>query len=142
MSLIFVLALGLTAYLLWRSSAPIRAGAWRVGAGLGALVLIASGAALAIRGDPWIGLPLAGGGLVAALAGRANRKGPISRPSVSEDMSPAEARAILGVTDSASAQDIKAAYARLMKRVHPDQGGSSGLAAKLNAARDRLLRKR
>jgi len=27
-----------------------------------------------------------------------------------------------------------------MLRAHPDQGGSTGLAAQLNAARDRLLR--
>jgi hypothetical protein len=29
---------------------------------------------------------------------------------------------------------------RLMRSVHPDKGGTSGLAAQLNAARDRLLR--
>ena len=30
---------------------------------------------------------------------------------------------------------------RLMRAVHPDKGGTAGLAAQLNAARDRLLSK-
>jgi curved DNA-binding protein CbpA len=56
-------------------------------------------------------------------------------------MSDAEARAILGVAEGAPPSEIKAAYARLMRAVHPDKGGTDGLAAQLNAARDRLLRK-
>jgi curved DNA-binding protein CbpA len=55
-------------------------------------------------------------------------------------MSPDEARAILGVGPAATAADIREAYTRLMRRAHPDHGGTSGLAAQLNAARDRLSR--
>jgi curved DNA-binding protein CbpA len=55
-------------------------------------------------------------------------------------MSAAEARSILGVEPTATPQDIKAAYARLIQRAHPDKGGTTGLAAQLNAARDRLLK--
>lgn len=55
-------------------------------------------------------------------------------------MSLEEARSILGVSASAGPDEIKAAYTRLMRSVHPDKGGTSGLAAQLNAARDRLLR--
>ncbi len=55
-------------------------------------------------------------------------------------MSEADARSILGVEERASPQEIRAAYMRLIKRVHPDQGGAAGLAAHLNAARDRLLK--
>ena len=40
----------------------------------------------------------------------------------------------------ATAEEIQAAYMRLMRSVHPDKGGTSGLAAQLNAARDRLLK--
>ena len=56
-------------------------------------------------------------------------------------MSPDQARSILGVGPQASADEIQAAYLRLIRRNHPDQGGSSGLAAQLNAARDVLLGK-
>ena len=52
----------------------------------------------------------------------------------------AEARSILGVAPEATRGDIEEAYRRLMRRAHPDQGGTTGLAAQLNAARDRLLR--
>ena len=37
---------------------------------------------------------------------------------------------------------VLAAYVRLMQRAHPDAGGSKGLAAQRNAARDVLLKKR
>jgi hypothetical protein len=48
---------------------------------------------------------------------------------------------ILGVPVGAEPEVIHAAWRRLMGRAHPDQGGTEGLAARLNAARDRLLRK-
>ena len=54
-------------------------------------------------------------------------------------MTDQRARSLLGVGASASAHEIQAAYLRLIRTVHPDRGGTSGLAAELNAARDRLL---
>jgi hypothetical protein len=51
-----------------------------------------------------------------------------------------DARRILGVGPDATAAEVQAAYLRLMRSVHPDRGGTAGLAAQLNAARDRLLR--
>ncbi|WP_338663802.1 hypothetical protein VQH23_01290 [Pararoseomonas sp. SCSIO 73927] len=51
----------------------------------------------------------------------------------------AEALAVLGVSEGATADEIRAAHARLMRIAHPDAGGSDWLAARLNAARDILL---
>ncbi len=54
-------------------------------------------------------------------------------------MDSTEAYQILGLQPGASHEDIQAAYRRLIQRVHPDHGGSSYLAARLNRARDVLL---
>jgi hypothetical protein len=66
--------------------------------------------------------------------------GTVSAPP-RERLSESEARSILGVGPDATSNEIQAAYSRLMRSVHPDRGGTDGLAAQLNAARDRLLRK-
>ena len=54
-------------------------------------------------------------------------------------MRPSEARTLLGVGEGASIEDIRAAHRRLIARVHPDAGGSAGLATRVNAARDALI---
>jgi hypothetical protein len=56
-------------------------------------------------------------------------------------MSQEEARHILGVAEQASEEEIKSAYKKLMLAVHPDKGGNSYLAGKLNEAREVLLSK-
>ena len=57
----------------------------------------------------------------------------------SNNMSRKEAAAILGVSENPSKQEIIFAHKREMQKHHPDKGGSKDIAAKINAAKDRLL---
>jgi DnaJ-domain-containing protein 1 len=56
-----------------------------------------------------------------------------------DQMSRQEAGEILGVAPDASKEEILDAWRRLIKRMHPDSGGSAFLAAKINAAKAVLL---
>lgn len=58
-------------------------------------------------------------------------------PAMSED----EAYEVLGLRKGASREDVSRAHRTLMKKLHPDQGGSTDLAARVNEAKDVLLRR-
>jgi hypothetical protein len=64
--------------------------------------------------------------------------GPNRRPgSITED----EAYEILGLKKGAARQDIARAHRDLMKKLHPDHGGTTALAARVNEAKDVLMRR-
>ena len=59
--------------------------------------------------------------------------------SPSRPLSRDEAYRLLGLEAGSSKEDIREAYHRLIKRVHPDRGGSAALTAQITEARNKLL---
>ena len=98
-----------------------------VAAGVAALI----GLALMTKGNPALGA-LALGGAGGWVWFR--QKAPV-RPVMTET----EALALLELPIGADADRIRAAHRRLIARVHPDQGGTTDLARRVNLARDTLL---
>jgi hypothetical protein len=54
-------------------------------------------------------------------------------------MSVDEAYAVLGLKPGASEEEVSHAHRQMMKKFHPDQGGSTYLASRINEAKDVLL---
>jgi len=63
-----------------------------------------------------------------------------NRANGSNQMDRTEALDVLGLHENASRQDIIDAHRRLISSLHPDHGGSSYLAAKINQAKDTLIK--
>ena len=104
--------------------------------GVGAMVLV-----LTKAGMPWLAIALA---LFFTSAKRftGKKRAPAAdapRARAGDEMTREEAFRVLGLSPDATREEIVAEYRRLMKRVHPDQGGTTYLATQLNQAKDRLL---
>ncbi|MGH6964536.1 MAG: J domain-containing protein [Phenylobacterium sp.] len=141
------LALGAAglAFFIWVSGGKpiLKRREWRFTSAAFALAAFTGAAFVGLRGAWWEAIVLVVLGLSLAASAR-RTPGPTAsggRPPRSGRMGVNEARSILGVAEDATAEEIQAAYTRLMRLAHPDKGGTSGLAAQLNAARDRLLSK-
>jgi hypothetical protein len=114
---------------------------WRVASAVVAVLAFAGAALLSLRGDWPVAIVLLVIGLWTAASARHPRAARAqTAPVETATISISEAYAILDLKPGCTREDVQAAYQRLMKLVHPDRGGGAGLAAKLNAARDRLLK--
>jgi hypothetical protein len=76
------------------------------------------------------------GAAAGAGAAHANSDKP---PRVDEPMTVKRAAEILGVEETASPAEIRAAHRKLMGKMHPDKDGTDFLAALINEARDFLI---
>jgi hypothetical protein len=131
-----VLALAVFAALVWLGRrGPRQPNEWRSAAGIVGVACVVAGIAVMVRGLVFAGAATIAVGLV--LSGVARRI-----PLPFGPMTEAEARRVLGVGELATAAEIQAAYRTRMRTAHPDQGGDEAEAARLNTARDRLLKQR
>lgn len=143
--MIFYLILGAVffVWLTWGRRKPLFVGdGWRIGAGVVSAAAFAVAAYTGVRSQWPMAIAMAVVGLWCATSARQRPAVRKAAPPSKAELSASEARAILGVDAHAGADEIRAAYSRLMRMAHPDKGGTAGLAAQLNAARDRLLKGR
>src|SRR3546814_17540244 len=87
-----------------------------------------------MKGKPLVGVaPMILSGIYALWRFR-NPPGPSpSIPARSSDMQVEVARALLGLGENSSVEDIRAAHRRLISLLHPDRGGTEALAQMINA---------
>jgi hypothetical protein len=70
-----------------------------------------------------------------------NTSSPLLQGGFQAEMTKREAALILGLRESAAADKVKDAHRKIMIANHPDSGGSSFLATKVNEAKEMMLGK-
>lgn len=154
LALVVAALIGLWLGLRWLSKAPPQAvKKTLILGGLG--LLVAVGVALLVSGklaglfavaaglSPWVARAMRLHALwrgFQRMSGQAPPESEPNRPAAADTtMTKAQAYEVLGLAPGASDDAIKEAHRRLMRANHPDSGGSTWIATRLNQARDILL---
>lgn len=145
MGIFALFLLGLAGWMIWTG----RLQRMKANDGI-ALALAIVGALVAAKGKPFLGaipLMLSLSYTMLRLRGKNGTVEKAKKPDKSRtastaavDPGVAEASALLGIPADADPKAIRAAHRRLIASVHPDKGGTEALAAKINEARDIMLR--
>ncbi len=148
-TLAFLAAFGGAGWLLWRNATGKGMSARNVTLfkgvvwlGLAAALFVAKLLPLAFM------LLLAAGGVTAiemwrerAMKEDEARSGGAMTAPAKTALSKSEAASVLGVDETADSDAVKSAHKKLIAQLHPDKGGTDYLAAKINEAREVMLRK-
>lgn len=98
--------------------------------------MAAAGAAYASR---WVVLAVGRSGAARAAGAAAPRFPRAFAGGFEQEMTRQEALLVLGLREGAGKDAVRAAHRRLMRLNHPDNGGSTFVATKVNEAKDQLL---
>lgn len=92
--------------------------------------------------EPYLDRRFPGWGAAGEADGDARRAaGGDGRSRRAGKMTEEEAYEVLGLRKGATRDDVARAHRALMKKLHPDHGGSTDLAARVNEAKDILMRR-
>jgi hypothetical protein len=141
-----ILAIGAAGWLLWRSARGGGGDKRNVTIFKGVIFLGLAAGLFAAKLTPLAFMVLLAAGAVTAIEVWRDRAIKTEEATESTQvpkvaMQPAEAASVLGVAIDAKPDEIRAAHKKLIAQLHPDKGGTDYLAAKINDARDILLKR-
>ena len=137
--LVALLILGATLYFQgWTPKAELKRLSGWIGKSGGVLIVFA--AAMFVTRNVGIAIMAAVAYSIVTNSGAFRLGTESSKPKAGGAMAIEEAYSVLGLKPGASLEDVLNSYRMLMKKNHPDQGGSTYIASKLNEAKDLLAR--
>lgn len=140
MGVLLALGVAVFAFLVWIGRRSVRlSNSARLASALFSALAAVGAVVSGMRGGWVASLFLVG--LSAWLGHRARQTFQTAKDVTDGAMSLDEAHRVLGVDATADRAAIERAYRNRMRDGHPDHGGTDAVAARINAARDRLIAK-